>query len=566
VRDGESERVRAVMVMSSQVALSLGMGLLLAQQVVSVAQVGEVAVRGRVFNYFMTPLAFNWTHSQEHVSYRASQLGQPGLPEWLKYKYSERHRSGLLYGVPPSQGVTEIQIVATDMITFDTSVIQLNILVDPEVMGSKNKVRLKIENLNIEDIFDSHRKQRLLDLFRNQMWLESATDLDLTFADSSLELGGRKPLQPSRKNGVVLDVASRANFSIQMLAMERETQPLRKQKSCNYKRTSMDRHFRQAGFAVDWCGFRLISSANTTTTSQPPPALDDIAETTQIFFPDRQSIRRDRKVVELFTSLLLPCVLFVIFSGFLGALLLTDCSTETQSKKNNIFVESLFSVLKECFCRQQLPEKPESINNNDIQIGGSMGMVAGKGSLADLSLGTGAVQRGARASSVQRQTDTLRSLGRRRDVTPRLGMITPPTSMEGDSLPSRSRTTSPCPSTTCGSPGIPSPRHTFNWEMFESLNRPNPPAYGSLPRKRQSTSEEVTLKSSSGRVGSVTRFSVSPSEPCYPGHADFLARETRNTASGETLPRESPMRSRETREKRKTFISGYAEENRRNQS
>ena len=57
-------------------------------------------------------------------------------------------------------------------------------------------------------------------------------------------------------------------------------------------------------------------------------------------------------------------------------------------------------------------------------------------------------QRDLRSSSVHRQTETMRALARKRDVTPRLQQ-TPTISVDGSSLHSRSRTASPCPS-NCG--------------------------------------------------------------------------------------------------------------------
>ena len=70
---------------------------------------------------------------------------------------------------------------------------------------------------------------------------------------------------------------------------------------------------------------------------------------------------------------------------------------------------------------------------------------------------------------------------------------TPAVSLDGSSIHSRSRTGSPCPS-NCGKYeyfwyfrnifvlGSPIQRQSYNWEMFETLNRPNPPSYSSLPR------------------------------------------------------------------------------------
>ena len=56
-----------------------------------------------------------------------------------------------------------------------------------------------------------------------------------------------------------------------------------------------------------------------------------------------------------------------------------------------------------------------------------------------------ASQADLRSSSVLRQTETMRALGRRRDVTPRLQQ-SPAISVDGSSLQSRSRTASPSPS------------------------------------------------------------------------------------------------------------------------
>ena len=63
---------------------------------------------------------------------------------------------------------------------------------------------------------------------------------------SSLELGYRRPLRPTEKDGVVLQLGSYANFSKDLLELDRETTPLRVLPSCprNFKRTSVERYFR----------------------------------------------------------------------------------------------------------------------------------------------------------------------------------------------------------------------------------------------------------------------------------------------------------------------------------
>lgn len=66
------------------------------------------------------------------------------------------------------------------------------------------------------------------------------------FISSSLEVGYRRPLIPSLKDGVVLILASASNFSSDLRDLDRETAPLRKLPSCprDFKRTSVERHFR----------------------------------------------------------------------------------------------------------------------------------------------------------------------------------------------------------------------------------------------------------------------------------------------------------------------------------
>ena len=44
----------------------------------------------------------------------------------------------------------------------------LNIHVENELVMPQSEVQLKIDNLNIEDIFDKHRIQRLMEIFKQR--------------------------------------------------------------------------------------------------------------------------------------------------------------------------------------------------------------------------------------------------------------------------------------------------------------------------------------------------------------------------------------------------------------
>ena len=129
--------------------------------------------------------------------------------------------------------------------------------------------------------------------------------------------------------------------------------------------------------------------------------------------------------------------------------LLSDCNSEKQT--SNVFVDSLFEVFYDRVPSGENHSQQMIISNNNNS---SMDITTSKPSLVpssspDLRTSTPNTHRNLRASSVQRQSDTLRSLAKKRDVAQHLH-ATPPTSLEGSSLHSRSRTGSPCPSTTCG--------------------------------------------------------------------------------------------------------------------
>ena len=82
-------------------------------------------------------------------------------------------------------------------------------------------------------------------------------------------------------NFYFLIIGSQANFSQDLLNLERETTPLRVLPSCprNFKRTSVERYFREKGFAIDWCAFRLMTLDNQLS-SEDTTAIYKELETT----------------------------------------------------------------------------------------------------------------------------------------------------------------------------------------------------------------------------------------------------------------------------------------------
>lgn len=52
---------------------------------------------------------------------------------------------------------------------------------------------MKIHNLNVEDLMDDSKRNRLLDVFREVLWPESAQDIHLVELQSAVAAGGRRP-------------------------------------------------------------------------------------------------------------------------------------------------------------------------------------------------------------------------------------------------------------------------------------------------------------------------------------------------------------------------------------
>ena len=59
--------------------------------------------------------------------------------------------------------------------------------------------------------------RNLKGIFKHHLWKESSKDLHLTFIASSIDVGYRRPVIPTEKDGVVLQLGRNANFSEELL-------------------------------------------------------------------------------------------------------------------------------------------------------------------------------------------------------------------------------------------------------------------------------------------------------------------------------------------------------------
>ncbi|GLV44362.1 Sarcoglycan alpha [Carabus blaptoides fortunei] len=216
-----------------------------------------------VFAIPIEPALFNWTFevANDQFVYQPSLLNAPDLPSWVNYVYSDRHHTGFLYGVPPNEHrEVKIDIIALNRFNYETRRYILPIQVTEKLNPAQREVQMKIDNLNVQDMFDVERMERLKDIFRKKLWRDSQNDLYVTFLASAVKLGARLPLKPNEGEGVVLRIGSIAVLSNELIELQEEVKPLWKVPSCprDFKRTTVERLFRENGFALDWCTFRLL--------------------------------------------------------------------------------------------------------------------------------------------------------------------------------------------------------------------------------------------------------------------------------------------------------------------
>ncbi|XP_039437106.1 epsilon-sarcoglycan isoform X3 [Culex pipiens pallens] len=225
-----------------------------------------------LFSLRVEPRMFNWTFQglTEQFQYRPSLEGYPDLPGWVRYMYSHEYHSGFLYGTPPERTADSkvpIEIIALNKQTYETKRIVL-ILAVHRKLPPRNVIQMKIDNLNWVHMMDPGRIENLKNIFRNDLWQESRQDLHIIFMDSAVKLGARLPLKPQQREGVVVHLGSRADFSSRLLDLQEEVKPLYKIASCNYKRTSVQTTFENSGFKLDWCAFKM-HAADDDITAMP---------------------------------------------------------------------------------------------------------------------------------------------------------------------------------------------------------------------------------------------------------------------------------------------------------
>lgn len=206
---------------------------------------------------------FNWTSNvaTDKFQYRVSLKDHPDLPSFLRYKFSDERRVGYLYGSPTEQyanQAVELDVVGLNKQTYVTKTLRMILKIERSKKSLRNILQMKIDNLDWVNLMDPGRIADLKNVFRGELWPESALDLNVVFLDAAVNMGSRLPASPQLKEGVIVQLGSHSDFSARLKDLQEEVRPLYKLASCNFKRTSVQSIFENQGFKLDWCAFKLI--------------------------------------------------------------------------------------------------------------------------------------------------------------------------------------------------------------------------------------------------------------------------------------------------------------------
>ncbi|XP_037920171.1 epsilon-sarcoglycan isoform X2 [Hermetia illucens] len=286
-----------------------------------------------LFTAKIDPQMFNWTYQgvTQQFRYRPSIEGYPDLPSWMRYMYSDEYHAGFLYGTPPvslANKVVRIEIVALNKQSYETRRKTLTIIIANKVPAA-NLVQMKIDNLDWVHLMDPGRVENLKNIFRKDLWPSSDLDLHLVFMESAVKMGGRVPLRPQQREGVIVHLGSNSPFSDRLKELQEEVRPLYKLSTCTYKRTSVQKVFENVGFKLDWCAFRIVGNEispevlyhNHGVKGAHGSELSSLHRMSQWNGMTRSEVPERNYIDELVFSIAIPGMIFAIGIGILSAVL-----------------------------------------------------------------------------------------------------------------------------------------------------------------------------------------------------------------------------------------------------
>lgn len=248
--------------------------------------------------------------------------GKPNLPSWMNFQFSKERNLGYIYGSPTSDYANkmfDIEIIGLNKQNYETR----RIIVPFEIISKPapaNKIEMKITNLNWVHLTDLGRVENLKGIFTNDLWPDSAADLNIIFMESAIRLGSRVPLKPQNREGVIVHLGSNQPLSNRLLELSEEIKPLAKLSTCTFKKTKVQTIFQNAGFQVDWCAFKII-------TDEPPASVETSSEETSMLTqkvwiaPSRNELPERNYSEEIAVAIAIPSVWFAFLVALLTVVL-----------------------------------------------------------------------------------------------------------------------------------------------------------------------------------------------------------------------------------------------------
>lgn len=217
-----------------------------------------------------------------------------------------------------------MDVIALNKLNYKIQHAVLSLYIARKTTYAVNTIQMKVDNLNWVHLTDPGRVENLKNIFRLDLWPESKNDLHISFMESAVKMGGRVPVQPQQKEGIIVHLSSHTAFSQRLIDLQDEVKPLYKFATCTYKRTSVQTIFENAGFKLDWCAFHIVNDdtkgaakqAHQTTVQKPLREEEPVWDSMSLYeIPQRTYIDEFAFVIAL------PGVLLAILVAILSVVL-----------------------------------------------------------------------------------------------------------------------------------------------------------------------------------------------------------------------------------------------------
>lgn len=238
----------------------------------------------------------------------------------MNFQFSKERQFGYLYGSATENYANrkiDIEIVGLNKQNYETRriVIPIEIIWKPP---PRNRIEMKITNLNWVHLTDLGRVQNLKGIFTDDLWPESADDLSIIFMESAVKMGARLPLKPQNREGVVVHLGSNAEISKRLQELNEEIKPLAKLSTCTFKKTKVQQIFQNAGFAIDWCAFKIVAQSTETETTNASSSEESSMLSGDIWNGmARDEVPERNYSEEIAIAVAIPTVLFAMFIAML---------------------------------------------------------------------------------------------------------------------------------------------------------------------------------------------------------------------------------------------------------